>query len=77
MSAHEQLKSILADQGLTQSDLARRVGVDPSAICKIFLRESRPSLLLAFAIQRAVGLPAESWVADELPVEPLPEETAQ
>jgi transcriptional regulator with XRE-family HTH domain len=77
MSAHEQLKSILTEHGLSQSDLARRVGVDPSAICKIFLRESRPSLLLAFAIERAVGLPASAWVSDELPVEPMPEEAAR
>ena len=46
MTFGERLKEALTDAGISQSDLARRVGVHPSAVSTWVLDKHRPNVYL-------------------------------
>jgi RNA polymerase sigma factor (sigma-70 family) len=52
---HGELFAILKKLGWSQSELARRAGVDAGAIGKVINLHKRPSKGIATAIQRAIG----------------------
>ena len=57
------LATYFRETGETQGDLAARVGTSASTICRIASGKIRPSLDLAFAIQRVTenAVPVASW----------------
>lgn len=59
------LKKYRQDAAILQEDFAKLVGVSQGAISKIECGETKPSLDLAFTIQRVTNgaVPAESWIA--------------
>lgn len=61
------LTDFLRDQGMSQRAFAEMVGVDRSIVSRLARREMRPSLELAFEIERATAgrVPAESWLAPD------------
>ena len=59
------LTAYLEAANITQSDIARTVGIDRSVMSRIVNGTVTPSLRVAVAIERATGgaVPASSWVA--------------
>ncbi len=55
------LEQHLIDRGETQSDFARRSGVERSVVSRALARERRPGLDSASRIQEATGIPAAWW----------------
>lgn len=57
------LSKYLADAGLTQAELARRVGVSPVAVSQWRNGECNPSSGVAFDLERISGgaIPASYW----------------
>ena len=49
----------LADRGWSNSELARRVGVTPSAMSRITNRQTQPSFETCIGIAQALGYPPE------------------
>jgi transcriptional regulator with XRE-family HTH domain len=47
--------------GLSQADLAARLGVTQPAISRYLAAERMPTLELALALQRELGIPSDSW----------------
>lgn len=68
----ERLKTLLAERGLSQSDLAREASLDPSTINKLLSGARSPSLKTAIAIERVTGIQAESWGGLDSDEEVLP-----
>lgn len=60
------LSEYLKEAGMSQAAFAALVGVDKSIISRLSTEAMKPSLQLAFAIDRATGgkVPAASWVED-------------
>lgn len=56
------LRRHLAAAGLSHGELARRLGCSRAAVEALVNGRREPGLALAFAIQRACGVPAESWL---------------
>jgi len=52
----KQLKIIRKEKGLTQEQLAEKVGIHPTYVGKIEGGKSNPSTLLLFKISRALGV---------------------
>ncbi|EAP88972.1 MAG: transcriptional regulator [Oceanicaulis sp.] len=61
------MKALRAEAGLTQADLAARVGVTRKTINTVENGVFTPSALLALKIARALGQPVEQvfWLSDE------------
>lgn len=62
-SAPERLRARLRELGWTQLELASAVRASPANVSRWLSGERTPSLSMAFAIEREVGLPASSWVS--------------
>jgi transcriptional regulator with XRE-family HTH domain len=64
MTARSRLVAFLERNQLTQSELARRAGLDPSTVNKIVNGQRIPDLRVAVALAVATGgeVAAESWV---------------
>jgi predicted XRE-type DNA-binding protein len=58
------LTEYLAQSGTSQKTFAEQVGVDQSVVSRLARRDIRPSLELAFKIERATDgqVPAAGWV---------------
>ena len=58
------LASFLEANGKSQRKFAAEIDVDPSIVSRLCKAQMRPSLDLAFAIERVTGgaVPASSWV---------------
>lgn len=71
-TARDLLEKHLADTNTSQSELARKAGLAPSAINKL-LKGTRttPDLATAMAIEDASGgaVPAKAWLEDSAPAE--------
>ena len=52
----EQLRLIRKEQGLTQEQLAEKIGVHPTYIGKIEGGKSNPSTIMLFKLSRAFGV---------------------
>ena len=61
------MKALRAEAGLTQADLAARVGVTRKTINTVENGVFTPSALLALKIARVLGQPVEQvfWLSDE------------
>lgn len=59
----DRLKSAMREQGLSQTDLARAAGLDPSTVNKILNGSRSPGLRAALALEEATGIPAREWAA--------------
>jgi len=61
------MKALRAEAGLTQADLAARVGVTRKTINTVENGVFTPSALLALKIARVLGQPVERvfWLSDE------------
>ncbi|MGV6876674.1 helix-turn-helix transcriptional regulator [Pseudochelatococcus sp. B33] len=72
------LATLLSERGLTDADLAGRVGCDRSMISKIRSGKAIPSLRLALAISRETGLPIDQIVPSiASPSDALPGQTGE
>jgi transcriptional regulator with XRE-family HTH domain len=60
------LRGLREAAGLPRSVLARRIGVDPSALYQMESRGTNPSFILVVKIARALGLPLEDVAAAAL-----------
>lgn len=58
------LKDWIEKRGITQSDFARRVGVQQSTVNKIIHGHRKPSMRVAYAIEVATNgaIKSESWL---------------
>lgn len=67
MEPHIRLKSWLEAANVTQAELARRLGYDPSNMGKLLKKAIRPTLDLAFRIEAetAGAIPASAWVQQD------------
>lgn len=52
----KQLKSIRKEKGLTQEDLADKVGIHPTYVGKLELGKCNPSTKMLFRISRGLGV---------------------
>jgi len=50
------IKAVLAENEISQKELARRVGLVPNSITRICNNESQPSLLMLLKIAKAVDV---------------------
>jgi transcriptional regulator with XRE-family HTH domain len=62
------------EAGLTQRQLAMRVGVAPSTIAHIETSTTKPTFI-GLALARELGIPAENLLPDAEPPEDLPANT--
>lgn len=59
----ERLNRLMLDRGMTQSDLAERIGVGQSAIAMMLKRQCRPQKRTVHRIADALGIsPSELWL---------------
>lgn len=65
VGARKQLQKFVEDQGLTSSELARRLGCSQSHAWRILFESAGPGLRTAAAIERVTGIKASEWAADE------------
>jgi DNA-binding Xre family transcriptional regulator len=66
----QQLKTILADRGMSVNELARRVEISPQTLHSVLNRETnRIDFDLLLKICRALSLPLELFYGDEQPAE--------
>jgi transcriptional regulator with XRE-family HTH domain len=65
------LAQLRTQQGLNVSELARKIGVSPSAISQIERGQARPSVATLFSLSRALDVPADAFFSDA-PPEPPP-----
>lgn len=67
MEPHIRLKSWLEAANVTQAELARRLGYDPSNMGKLLKGLIRPTLDMAFRIEGQTGgvIPASAWVQQD------------
>jgi transcriptional regulator with XRE-family HTH domain len=56
----ERLKDLMADRGLTQTDLGKMIGVGQSAISNMLNRNCRPQQRTAVRLATALDVPVES-----------------
>lgn len=64
MATHITLQSWLEANSVTAAEMARRCEYDPSNMSKLLKGTLRPTLEMAFKIERATdgAVPASSWV---------------
>ena len=64
MTTHHRLDAWLKQTGTTSAEFARRCEYDPSNMAKLVKGRIRPTLEMAFKIERATDgvIPASSWV---------------
>jgi len=62
----ERMQQRIKAAGLTQTAIARRLGVTTGAVSQWLSGTSRPSLTRAAQIERLTGIPASEWVADDV-----------
>lgn len=60
----ELLRRRLSDLGWSQTELSKRIDVSTGIVSRWLAGERKPSLEMAFRIETAVALPAESWLDD-------------
>jgi transcriptional regulator with XRE-family HTH domain len=65
MEMHDVIRQRRDDLGLSQSDLAAKVGVDPRQIRRYESGETQPTLLVARAIARALGITIDELAGEE------------
>lgn len=46
------LEGLMQKENLNQNELARKLGVDPSYICRLFKGERRPGVKILYALRR-------------------------
>ncbi len=67
------IRSLRADAGgMTQAELARRLGVTRQTVIAIEQGRYSPSLEMAFQISRVFGLPLDAVFEYEAPHDPVP-----
>lgn len=59
------LRRHLASDGVRQVDVARKLGTSPSTLCEVAAGHRLPSLPLAVALERLIGVRPAAWLADE------------
>lgn len=64
VSGAELLRRRLAELGWSQTELSKRIDVSTGIVSRWLAGERKPSLEMAFRIEAAVGLAAESWLDD-------------
>jgi transcriptional regulator with XRE-family HTH domain len=64
--APERLRLRLRELGWTQIELAVAVGASPANVSRWLSGERTPSLDMAFRLQGATGITADSWVSTSL-----------
>ena len=74
----ENLSHYAKETGLSQRELAKRLGVDPSIVSRLLNGQMRPGLELAVRIQRLTDgrVAASSWVDNSETSEPAPSSEA-
>lgn len=60
--AHEQLKVALERKQWSQVDLAIKLGVNKSAVCRFVNGTKVPTLGVAVCIEELLGIPVAHWV---------------
>ena len=60
------LSTYLKEAGVSQRSFAAEIKVDPSIVSRLCKRDMKPSLDLAFTIERATqgAVPASSWIGE-------------
>lgn len=66
LTVGERLAVRLEETGLNQSELSARLGVFDSAVSRWISNKRRPSLRMAIAIEKMLGIPAESWLEPKI-----------
>jgi transcriptional regulator with XRE-family HTH domain len=56
------LRRALKRAGWTQAELARRTGLDKTAVSRLVNGERGPSLKLAVKLEQLLDIPVSSWV---------------
>lgn len=46
---------------MLQMDLAKRLGIPASTICRLEQGKGRPSLQVALKLEKKLGIPVEAW----------------
>ncbi len=62
-SAAQQLRQIRERRGESQVVFAGAIGISKGYLCNIEAGRRTPSLRVATAIQRVIGIPADAWAA--------------
>jgi transcriptional regulator with XRE-family HTH domain len=57
------VRAYLAEQNMTQQDLAARLGISAAHLSTILCRRENPSLSLAVTLETLTGIPARDFVA--------------
>lgn len=76
VSGAELLRRRLVDLGWSQTELSRRIDASTGIVSRWLAGQRKPSLEMAFRIEVAAGLPAESWVDDPTPADESGEHSA-
>lgn len=61
LTAGQRLKQWLLDNGLTQRDMASRLGITDAFMSAIILGKDSPGLSLAVRIENLTGIPARDF----------------
>jgi len=56
------LHQYLVENDISQSELARRLGVSSAAICRMLAGAQRPSLKLAIRLELELGVECVTWL---------------
>ena len=59
------LRRHLASPGIRQVDVARKLGTSPATLCEVASGHRLPSLPLAVALERLLGVRPAAWLAAE------------
>lgn len=65
ITPHERLEAGLKTRCWSRSDLARRLGIDPSAVSRWVSGKSSPDAHHRLAIERLFGIPQNDWLTAE------------
>ena len=63
----ENVRRFMAERGMTQEELASKVGVSQSAVSNMLSRKSRPQSKTVSRFANALGVPAESLLSADSP----------
>lgn len=61
----EQLLAVMAERGLTQSEVARQLGLDSTAVNRWASGKSRPSETMRRAVRMLFGVDEDEWLTAE------------
>ena len=64
-AGRQALRRHLGADGVRQVDVARKLGTSPSTLCEVASGHRLPSLPLAVALERLLGVRPAAWLAAE------------